>query len=110
MNQDRRSSKITGLNFYAQRTRNHPFPGPDILQAEFNYIAQTAFQANEDRARVTTFYLVNLGGFVAALYSSQVANSPQPEDGSVIWRAVPAVQPYRADYHLAAYPAAGSLV
>ena len=50
----------------------------DLLQNEFNYIAQTAFQANEDRARVTTFYLVNLGGFAAALYSSQGANSTQP--------------------------------
>jgi hypothetical protein len=50
----------------------------DLLQSEFNYIAQTAFQANEDRARVTTFYLVNLGGFAAALYSSQGANSTQP--------------------------------
>ena len=51
----------------------------DLLQNEFNYIAQTAFQANEDRARVTTFYLVNLGGFAAALYISQGANSTQPE-------------------------------
>ena len=51
----------------------------DLLQNEFNYIAQTAFQANEDRARVTTFYLVNLVGFVAALYSSQGVNSAQPE-------------------------------
>jgi hypothetical protein len=51
----------------------------DLLQSEFNYIAQTAFQANEDRARVTTFYLVNLGGFAAALYSSQGPNSTQPE-------------------------------
>ena len=50
----------------------------DMLQSEFGYIAQTAFQANEDRARVTTFYLVNLVGFVAALYSSQGANSAQP--------------------------------
>jgi len=38
-----------------------------ILTAEFNYIAQTAFQANEDRARVTNFYLITLAGFVAAI-------------------------------------------
>lgn len=50
----------------------------DMLQSEFDYIAQTAFQANEDRARVTTFYLVNLVGFAAALYSSQGSNSAQP--------------------------------
>ena len=53
-------------------------PG-EMLQSEFAYIAQTAFQANEDRARVTTFYLVNLGGLVAALVSSQLSNSLQPE-------------------------------
>ena len=53
-------------------------PG-EMLQSEFAYIAQTAFQANEDRARVTTFYLVNLGGLVAALVSSQLSSSLQPE-------------------------------
>jgi hypothetical protein len=51
----------------------------ELLQSEFEYIAQTAFQAHEDRARVTTFYLVNLGGFVAALYSSQMSNAAQSE-------------------------------
>ena len=30
----------------------------DILIAEFNYIASTAFQANEDRARVSNYYLM----------------------------------------------------
>jgi hypothetical protein len=39
----------------------------DILQAEFNYIAQTAFQANEDRARATSFYLVTFSSFIAAI-------------------------------------------
>lgn len=53
-------------------------PGP-LLQSEYAYISQTAFQANEDRARVTTFYLVNLGGLVAALVSSQLSSSLQPE-------------------------------
>ncbi len=41
-----------------------------ILVAEYEYVAQTAFQAHEDRARVSTFYLVALGSFVAAIYSS----------------------------------------
>jgi hypothetical protein len=53
-------------------------PGP-MLQSEYTYISQTAFQANEDRARVTTFYLVNLGGLVAALVSSQLSSALQPE-------------------------------
>ena len=50
----------------------------DILTAEFDYIAQTAFQANEDRARVTNFYLVTLVGFIAALFGSQMQNLMVP--------------------------------
>jgi len=45
-------------------------PG-EILIAEYNYITQTVFQANEDRARVASFYLVSFGGFIAALFSAQ---------------------------------------
>jgi hypothetical protein len=57
----------------AHPTRETPDLSPgEMLQSEFTYIAQTAFQANEDRARVTTLYLVNLGGLVAALVSSQL--------------------------------------
>lgn len=44
----------------------------ELLIAEFNYIAQTAFQANEDRARVSSFYLVAVGSLVAALFSTQL--------------------------------------
>jgi hypothetical protein len=55
----------------AGQTENASLNPNDILTAEFAYIAQTAFQANEDRARVTNFYLVTLGGFIAALFSSQ---------------------------------------
>jgi hypothetical protein len=36
-----------------------------ILEAEFNYIAQTVFQNHEDRANVTTLYLTT----VAVLWS-----------------------------------------
>ncbi len=43
----------------------------DFIIAEFNYIAQTAFQAHEDRARVAEFFLVSFGTFIAALFSSQ---------------------------------------
>lgn len=39
----------------------------EMLQKEFEYITQTAFQANEDRSRVTSFYLVSVGSFVAAI-------------------------------------------
>ena len=49
------------------KSTDKPLDPNAILTAEFNYIAQTAFQANEDRARVTNFYLITLGGFVAAI-------------------------------------------
>lgn len=39
----------------------------EIIVAEYGYIAQTAFQANEDRARVTTFYVVSVGSLMGAL-------------------------------------------
>ena len=44
----------------------------DLLAAEFHYIAQTAIQANEDRARVSSFYLIAVGSVVAALLGSQL--------------------------------------
>jgi hypothetical protein len=40
----------------------------DILKAEFGYIAETVFQANEDRSRVTSFYIVTVGSFAAAIF------------------------------------------
>lgn len=43
----------------------------ELLAAEFNYIALTATQANEDRARVSSFYLLAVGSLVAALFSTQ---------------------------------------
>ncbi len=50
---------------------------PDaLLMAEYNYIAETAFQANEDRARVTSFYVVSVGSFIAAIISTQLLTSP----------------------------------
>jgi membrane protein YdbS with pleckstrin-like domain len=52
-------------------------PDP-ILTAEFGYIVQSAFQANEDRARVTSFYLVSVGSFIAAILGTQLLAEPQP--------------------------------
>lgn len=46
----------------------------EILQAEYDYIAQCAFQANEDRARVASFYFVSVGSLVAAILGTQFAN------------------------------------
>ncbi len=55
-----------------------PTLSPDeILIAEFEYITQTATQTNEDRARVTSFYLVSFGSFIAALLSIQFSLSAE---------------------------------
>ena len=45
----------------------------DLLRAEYEYIANTAFQANEDRARVSSFYFVSVGSLVAAILGTQFA-------------------------------------
>lgn len=53
-------------------------PEPDdelarnIVTAEFSYIAQTAFQANEDRARAWQYFFVTFATLIAALLSAQV--------------------------------------
>lgn len=47
----------------------------NLLSAEFDYIAQSAFQANEDRARVSTYYVVTFGTLVGAFFSLQVDNA-----------------------------------
>jgi hypothetical protein len=49
----------------------------DILVAEYEYIANSANQANEDRARVASFYLVAVGSLVAALFSTQIFNTAE---------------------------------
>ena len=48
----------------------------ELLAAEYSYIAQTATQAFEDRARVSSFYLIAVGSLIAALFSTQLF---QPE-------------------------------
>ena len=42
----------------------------EILKAEYNYISNTVFQANEDRSRVASFYFVTVGSLVAAILST----------------------------------------
>ena len=55
-----------------------PVEFDELLAAEYDYIAQTAMQANEDRARVASFYLIAVGSLVAALFGTQFfdLNSP----------------------------------
>src|SRR5512135_339027 len=52
----------------------HVLGDEELLRAELEYIVQTAFQANEDRARVSSFYLVAVGSLVAALFSTQLVD------------------------------------
>jgi hypothetical protein len=47
----------------------------EILKAEYEYIAQTVFQSNEDRSRVTSFYFVSVGSLVAAILSAVFSTS-----------------------------------
>lgn len=42
----------------------------EVLAAEYEYIAQTANQAHEDRARISSFYLIAVGSLVAALFGT----------------------------------------
>lgn len=53
-------------------TKNTHVELDELLAAEFNYIAQTAAQANEDRARVSSFYLIAVGSLIAALFGTQL--------------------------------------
>lgn len=57
---------------------NEPLPVEfdELLAAEFHYIAQTAIQANEDRARVSSFYLIAVGSLVAAIFGAQYIEEP----------------------------------
>ena len=53
---------------------NEPLPleFDELLAAEYAYIAQTANQAHEDRARVSSFYLIAVGSLIAALFGAQL--------------------------------------
>ncbi len=44
----------------------------ELLAAEYDYIAQTANQAHEDRARVSSFYLIAVGSLLAAMFGTQL--------------------------------------
>jgi hypothetical protein len=43
-----------------------------ILIAEFEYIAQSAFQVSEDRAKVSSFYLITFGSIFAAVFGANL--------------------------------------
>ena len=57
-----------------QKPSPSPLDPAGLLVAEYSYIAQTAFQANEDRARVSQLYFVTFGTLIAALVTTQLNN------------------------------------
>ncbi|MBN2388495.1 MAG: hypothetical protein JXB85_15870 [Anaerolineales bacterium] len=50
----------------------------EILQAEFDYISSTVFQANEDRARVASFFFISVGSLVASILGILYAEEIPP--------------------------------
>jgi len=54
-----------------------PLDVNEVLVAEFKYIATTAFQANEDRARVSNYYLMTAGAAVAAILGAKFEGEMQ---------------------------------
>jgi hypothetical protein len=57
----------------------------DVIIAELNYIAQTAFQANEDRARVSSVYTTAVASLIAAVLSSQIRTTGTDQETIAIY-------------------------
>jgi len=53
-------------------TTNSYINPEELLSVEYEYIAQTATQANEDRATVVSFFLIAVGSPLAALFSTNL--------------------------------------
>ena len=53
-------------------SKKPPVELDELIASELDYIAQTASQANEDRARVSSFYLIAVGSLIAALFGTQL--------------------------------------
>ena len=48
----------------------------EILTAEFEYIAHTATQANDDRSSVVSFFIIAVGSPLAAFFGTDIAQVP----------------------------------
>ncbi|MBL8103967.1 MAG: hypothetical protein JNJ72_00255 [Anaerolineales bacterium] len=53
------------------KQKSQPVNTDEFLTEEYEYIAQTAAQANEDRARISSFYLIAVGSLIAAIFGTQ---------------------------------------
>lgn len=62
-------------NFAMPTKKPTPIEFDGFLAAEYEYIAETAHHANEDRARVSSFYMIAVGSLVAALLGTQFLES-----------------------------------
>ena len=73
----------------------------DLLKAEYEYIAQTAYQANEDRARGASFYFVSVGSIVAAILGTQFTDAdPGKEYQAGIGQGVSNAMDRLAQYYI----------
>jgi hypothetical protein len=63
--------RLAAANAPADGVDPLPLPASEMLVAEYDYAAQCAFQAHEDRARVSSYYLVSAGTAVAAILGVQ---------------------------------------
>ncbi|MCB0145948.1 MAG: hypothetical protein KDE50_39050, partial [Caldilineaceae bacterium] len=61
---------------------NETLSANDLLLAEQNYLAQVAFQTNEDRSRVSTFYVASVGSLILAITSAQ---TQLVQSGPIYW-------------------------
>lgn len=59
-----------GYNHIMPEEKSPTLPD-EFLASEFEYIAQSAFQANEDRSKAASFFLVAVGSLVAAIFGAQ---------------------------------------
>ncbi len=50
--------------------KKSPLNPDDILIAEYQYAAQSAFQSNEDRSKSASFFLVSVGSLIAAIFGA----------------------------------------
>ena len=61
---------------------NETLSANDLLLAEQTYLAQVAFQTNEDRSRVSTFYVASVGSLILAITSAQ---TQLVQSGPIYW-------------------------
>ena len=59
----------------------------EFLASEFEYIANSAFQANEDRSKAASFFIVSVGSLAAAIFGAQLLRGT-PEELLIVYRSL----------------------